>query len=144
MTWPAGVPSERDTRDFTLPEIAGLSGIDYRTLHNWVRRGLIAPSRQVANGSGSTNLFDLGDARQILVLAELRRGGLEISLLERTSRELRGLMDSVTAGDLLLIAGRVSVIRNLDDLDAAAVKDGPAVVVSLSRIDETLLGRDPA
>jgi len=49
---------------FTLPELAELTGIDSRTLHNWMRRDVLAPSYQHASGSGTKNLFDrrLGEA----------------------------------------------------------------------------------
>lgn len=64
-------------RTFTLPELASLVDIEYRTLHTWVRRGVLAASCQEAQGSGTRNLFDCSDALEAYVLADLRRAGLD-------------------------------------------------------------------
>src|SRR6266511_2356234 len=44
-------------RSFTLPQVAAVADVEYRTLHLWLRRGILTPTKQAASGSGSTNLF---------------------------------------------------------------------------------------
>src|SRR4026208_158539 len=97
-------------RVFTLPELASLVDVEYRTLHTWVRRGLLAASCRQAQGSGTRNVFDHGDALDACGLAALRRAGLPLGKLEqvaaalRHSRSERGPRDQV-----LLINGQVSL-----------------------------------
>ena len=52
-------------RVYTLPELAEISAIDYRTLHNWQKRGMLRASHTEANGSGTVNLFIATDAIQV-------------------------------------------------------------------------------
>src|SRR5271166_6065609 len=95
-------------RTFTLPELALLVGVEYRTLHNWVRRGLLAASLQRADGSGTRNLFDLDDAREAYVLADLRRAGVELAKLQAVATWLRDNRDEQASSEVLLVNGRVS------------------------------------
>lgn len=70
-------------RTFTLPELALLVDVEYRTLHTWIRRGLLAASREQAQGSGTRNVFDCSDALEAYALADLRRAGVDLFTLER-------------------------------------------------------------
>src|SRR6478752_7940443 len=98
--------------EFSLPELAQLSGIDSRTLHNWVQRGILTPSRQRANGSGTKNVFDADDALFLVILAELRRGGAEIKLLEDAAGALREFAARSTGGELLWITDQVQLVSD--------------------------------
>jgi phage terminase Nu1 subunit (DNA packaging protein) len=51
----------------TLPRLAELVGVKYRTLHTWLQRGLLTASCAQARGSGSRNIFDREDAIEALV-----------------------------------------------------------------------------
>jgi len=62
----------------TLPEIARRTGGEYRTLFNWRNRGILTPSVQQANGSGTRDLFSQRDAAVAGVLVRLRKRGLGI------------------------------------------------------------------
>jgi len=118
---------------FTLPELADLSGVDYRTLHNWQKRGMLRPSSREATGSGSTSLFDAADALQVLILAELRLGGIEVSVLQKIAPRVHELAASVNGKELLLISdGRVD-LRDAADLDSGLSDERPNLVLSISR-----------
>lgn len=117
---------------FTLPELAEMSGIDYRTLHNWQKRGMLSPSCHEAQGSGKTSLFNEIDAVQVLVLAELRRAGVEVRALERVAQRLRELVATRGEADFLLIAEDAVLLRDLSELDAQLSGDGPNVVLNIS------------
>jgi DNA-binding transcriptional MerR regulator len=59
-------------RVWTLPEIARAAGVEYRTIHNWRRRGLISPSVRSVNGSGNTELYSDDDLIHVMLLGALR------------------------------------------------------------------------
>lgn len=87
----------------TLPQLASLTGVEYRTLHNWVNRGLITASQEQARGSGTQKIFTRDDALTAYVFADLRRSGVELRKLEEVAAELRRRKEV----DVLLINGVV-------------------------------------
>lgn len=117
----------------TLPELAELTGVDSRTLHNWMRRDILSPSRQRAKGSGTKNLFDLRDALFLVMIAELRHGGAEMPALEGIAAELRDFASSSTGGELLMINGAVKAVEDAEQLTADLDQSGPAFVYATSR-----------
>jgi DNA-binding transcriptional MerR regulator len=128
-------------RTFTLPELASLVDIEYRTLHNWVRRGLLAASCQEAQGSGTRNLFNCSDALEAYVLADLRRAGVELAKLEEVAVELRrSRAERPGRDDVLLINGRVS-LSSRDELSEAVGRMSPTLVYDLEHASQGLSGR---
>jgi DNA-binding transcriptional MerR regulator len=117
-------------RIFTLPELASLVDVEYRTLHTWVRRGLLAASHQQSQGSGTRNLFDHRDAVDAFVLADLRRAGIELSKLEAVASTLRRLRARREPGEVLLINGRVS-LSTYGELREAVRRVSPTLVYDL-------------
>lgn len=115
-------------RSFTLPQVAAVADVEYRTLHLWLRRGILTPSRQVAAGSGSANLFDFGDALLARVLGDLRRAGLEMHVLERVAAELRRQGRRPIGAELLLVNGRVELVGRTDDVRKSLTGAGTTVV----------------
>jgi DNA-binding transcriptional MerR regulator len=73
------LPEEKTV--YTLPEIAKASGADYRTLNNWLRRGLFVPSLRLDSGPGNAGFYSAKDASLIHKLVELRNRGLGIDAL---------------------------------------------------------------
>ena len=89
----------------TLPQLASLTGVEYRTLHNWVNRGLVTASQEQARGSGTQKIFTRDDALTAYVFADLRRSGVELRKLEEVAAELRRQKERPV--DVLLINGVV-------------------------------------
>lgn len=71
---------------YTMPEVAARVGVEYRTLHTWLRRGLITPTR-MTTGSGTPTLFTEADIQHVIVLARLRQAGCGMDLLELAARQ---------------------------------------------------------
>lgn len=135
----SGSGGERNGKaEFSLPELAQLSGIDSRTLHNWMQRGILTPSRQRANGSGTKNIFDAGDALYLVIVADLRRGGAEIKLLEDAAGALREFAAHSTGGELLWITEEVQIVSDPGLLADNADRFGPALIYATSRAHRAL------
>jgi DNA-binding transcriptional MerR regulator len=127
-------------RTFTLPELAFLVDVEYRTLHTWVRRGLLAASLERADGSGTRNLFDLSDAREAYVLADMRRAGVELSKLQAVADWLRQTRADRAADEILLVNGHVAGSTRAQLADAVAAMS-PALVYDLAAADRALRSR---
>lgn len=70
----------------TTPEAADLAGVEYRTLHSWVERGLIQPAYP-STGIGHPAQLTNRDVRLVMLLAALRRAGCGIEILERAAAD---------------------------------------------------------
>lgn len=127
-----------DDRTFTLPELASLVGVEYRTLHTWVRRGLLSGSRAQACGSGTKSIFDRTDALHAYILADLRRAGLRLSRLAEVARELQGSRDdSIYGAELLLINGTVQ-LTGYDQLAGVVRRASPTLAYDLAHASSGL------
>ena len=93
----------------TLPQVAIAVGVEYRTLHTWLQRGLITPSVQQSRGTGVPNLFTAQDAVKAQVIAELRRAGLSFAVLTEASAGIDQHPSALTDGATVLVNGRVTV-----------------------------------
>src|SRR5262249_18816456 len=57
---------------FTAREVVALSGIPYKTLDAWARRGFLEPSIRNAQGSGSRRVYDVNDVTALRIAWQLR------------------------------------------------------------------------
>ena len=68
---------------FASSEACAAAGVSYRVLDYWVRCGAVAPSVQVAAGSGSRCLWSMADVERLTRIAAVRRraaaAGVELS-----------------------------------------------------------------
>lgn len=118
----------QQTRPLTLPEVAALASVQYRTLHAWVRRGFVEPSIQASSGSGSPNLFTRRDALNVRILADLRRAGVSLATLDRTAAKLKDRPADLRADSVLVINGHVSIMSANEQLSAALSEHEPATL----------------
>jgi DNA-binding transcriptional MerR regulator len=100
------MPSE----PFTLPEISSLLNTEYRTLHTWVKRGLVRPSVQTSKGTGIPNLFNRRDLVATQVLLDLRKAGVSLALMEQAAEKLAS--DALERPALMLVNGDVDLVRD--------------------------------
>jgi DNA-binding transcriptional MerR regulator len=97
-----------------LPQVAKLVGVGYRTLHSWLRRGLLRPSLQQSSGTGVPNLFSVDDAVQIKVIVDLRQSGVSFERLSEAAAELAAHPIALSAGAAVLVNGSVSVVSHAE------------------------------
>lgn len=126
----------------TLPQLAAIADVEYRTLHTWVKRGVLRPSVQRSEGTGTPNLFGRGDAVAARVLADLRRAGLSMEVLDQASEALRRGERALEEPAVLVVNGSVEVC--VDASAAAGALDRPGVSLvyrtheALERVDAAL------
>ncbi len=89
---------ELPSRLLTLPQVAEIVGVEYRTLHTWLKRGLLRPSAQQSSGIGVPNLFSTEDLIHARVIADLRQSGLSFERLREAAAELDEHPGALTTG----------------------------------------------
>jgi DNA-binding transcriptional MerR regulator len=127
----------------TLPQIARVVGVEYRTLHSWMARGLLEPSLQKSRGTGSPNLFSRSDAVKAKVIAELRHAGLSFELLERASLGLRDNPAALTDGAMVLVNGTVKIVepqRALEAIEGEALTLVYNTRAAIDKVDASIAG----
>jgi DNA-binding transcriptional MerR regulator len=128
-------------RPLTLPQLARLAEVEYRTLHTWLRRGLIEPSVQRSAGAGTPNLFSRRNAITARVLADLRRLGLGFTALEQVA--LRLAEEPLPGADAVLVVnGRVAILSEKQELADALVRPEPAVIYRLAWAEVAIAGSE--
>lgn len=116
----------------TLPQLAETVGVEYRTLHSWLQRGLVEPSLQRSRGTGSPNLFSRQDAVKVKVIAELRQAGVTFDLLIQASESLAGHPGALTDGAMVLVNGSVTIGSEQEVL-ATIADEAPTLVYNTRR-----------
>jgi DNA-binding transcriptional MerR regulator len=121
----------------TLPQVAEVAEVEYRTLHNWVKRGLLEPSFHASTGAGSPNLFSFQDALKARILGHLRSSGIDLEMLERTAHGLKEVSE-LKSENTLLLNGRLSVLDDDADIDDEIKVKQPSLIYRVSWATEAL------
>jgi DNA-binding transcriptional MerR regulator len=72
---------------YRAPQVCGLVGITYRQLDYWARTGLIKPSIQSAQGSGTQRRYSFSDIVQLKVVKRLLDAGMSLKKI-RSAMEI--------------------------------------------------------
>ncbi|HEX9854390.1 MAG TPA: MerR family transcriptional regulator [Acidimicrobiia bacterium] len=72
---------------YRAPQVCKLVGITYRQLDYWARTGLITPSIQHAQGSGSQRRYSFSDIVQLKVVKRLLDAGMSLNKI-RTAMDI--------------------------------------------------------
>jgi len=81
---------------YRAPQVCNVVGITYRQLDYWARTGLITPSVQAAQGSGSQRLYDFSDIIQLKVVKRLLDAGMSLKKIRTAMEILREQLQSKT------------------------------------------------
>jgi DNA-binding transcriptional MerR regulator len=125
----------------TLPAVAAAAEVEYRTLHLWLRRGLLRASLTSATGSGTTNVFDEADVLEARILADLRRLGAEVRVLERTAAAFREHERRLGGAETLIINGKVEIVDDASEVAERLARTSPSFVFATVHAKQALAKR---
>lgn len=74
---------------YRAPQVCSLVGITYRQLDYWARTGLIKPSVQTAQGSGTQRRYAFADIVQLKVVKRLLDAGMSLKKIRSAMAILR-------------------------------------------------------
>lgn len=101
---------EEQVDGYRAPQVCNLVGITYRQLDYWARTGLILPSVQSAQGSGSQRLYSFGDIVQLKVVKRLLDAGMSLKKIRTAMDILREqLQSSAPLAGVTLLSDGVSI-----------------------------------
>ncbi len=79
---------------YRAPQVCSLVGITYRQLDYWARTGLIQPSVQSAQGSGTQRRYSFSDIVQLKVVKRLLDAGMSLKKIRSAMTILREQLES--------------------------------------------------
>ena len=79
---------------YRAPQVCSIVGITYRQLDYWARTGLMKPSIQSAQGSGSQRLYSFTDIVQLRVVKRLLDAGMSLKKIRQAMDILRDQLSS--------------------------------------------------
>jgi len=78
---------------YRAPQVCNLVGITYRQLDYWARTGLIQPSIQTAQGSGTQRRYGFTDVVQLKVVKRLLDAGMSLKKIRTAMDILRDQLE---------------------------------------------------
>ncbi len=128
-------------RSFRGPQACRLVKITYRQLDYWARTGLVVPSVEDANGSGSQRLYSYSDLLALKFVKRLLDAGLSLPSIRRALSQTKSAFNSVPEHLTYVLVSPKSVYQadgeELVDLLRAG-RITTAVLVSLNSIRDEL------
>ncbi len=100
------------TSGFSGPTVCRLTGVTYRQLDYWARTGLVTPSIQPAQGSGSKRTYSYGDLLEVKVIKSLLNSGVSLSRARQAVECLRGALGQDLASSSLVLSDSGSVLAH--------------------------------
>jgi DNA-binding transcriptional MerR regulator len=95
---------------YRAPQVCNLVGITYRQLDYWARTGLIMPSVQAAQGSGSQRLYSFSDIVQLKVVKRLLDAGMSLKKIRTAMDILREQLQSAAPlADVTLLSDGTTI-----------------------------------
>ena len=123
---------------FDSQQAMGRTGVTLRQLNHWDREGIVSPSIQPADGSGSRRRYSEKDLFHLATARTLREAGLPLDSVKKVLATLRAnRLDVSSSSDTFLVGTNSEVLylgsdkRQLVDV---AAKAPMTFVVNLTRI----------
>lgn len=102
---------------FRGPTACALVGITYRQLDYWARTGLVVPSVQVAEGSGSHRLYAFSDVVELRIIKRLLDAGVSLQRIRDAIGYLRSQGEQSVTGLTLMSDGqRIYACRSSEEV----------------------------
>jgi DNA-binding transcriptional MerR regulator len=99
-----------DDNGYRAPQVCNLVGITYRQLDYWARTGLIEPSIQSAQGSGTQRRYSFIDIVQLKVVKKLLDAGMSLKKIRSAMEILREqLASNNPLNDVTLLSDGASI-----------------------------------
>jgi DNA-binding transcriptional MerR regulator len=111
------------------PQTCKIVGISYRQLDYWTRTGLVAPTLQPAQGSGTQRLYSFNDLLQLKLIKSLIEAGASL-------QKVRSAIDYVREH----VAGDWSQVTIVTDGGGVYACTSDAEVIDLLRKGQGVLG----
>ncbi|HET7235545.1 MAG TPA: MerR family transcriptional regulator [Actinomycetota bacterium] len=125
---------------YRVPEVTKIVGISYRQLDYWARTGLVRPSVQDAQGSGSQRLYSFQDLATLKLIKRMLDSGVSLQRIREAMGTLKALKEPPLGTTLVSDGSRIYAVESPEAV-VDLVKGGQAVfAIAVDRLWTDLQG----
>ena len=92
---------------YRVPEVTKIVGISYRQLDYWARTGLVRPSVQDAQGSGTQRLYSFQDLALLKLIKRMLDSGVNLQQIRKAMSTLKELKEPALGTTLVSDGKRI-------------------------------------
>lgn len=125
------------------PQTCKIVGITYRQLDYWTRTGLVAPSLQPAQGSGTQRLYSFNDLLQLKVIKSLNDAGASLQKVRQAIEYVRDHLDDDWSKVTIVTDGSGVYACTSDQEVVDLLRSGQGVlgaIVAVGKVRDQLAG----
>ncbi len=97
---------------YRVPEVTKIVGISYRQLDYWARTGLVRPSVQDAQGSGSQRLYSFQDLALLKLIKRMLDSGVNLQQIRKAMSTLEKLDEPALGTTLVSDGNRIYQVES--------------------------------
>ena len=125
---------------YRVPEVTKIVGISSRQLDYWARTGLVRPSVQDAQGSGSQRLYSFQDLATLKLIKRMLDSGVSLQRIREAMGTLKTLKEPPLGTTLVSDGSRIYAVESPEAV-VDLVKGGQAVfAIALDKVWTELEG----
>jgi DNA-binding transcriptional MerR regulator len=96
-----------EEQGYRVPEVTKIVGISYRQLDYWARTGLVRPSVQDAQGSGTQRLYSFQDLALLKLIKRMLDSGVNLQQIRKAMSTLKELKEPALGTTLVSDGKRI-------------------------------------
>jgi DNA-binding transcriptional MerR regulator len=97
---------------YRVPEVTKIVGISYRQLDYWARTGLVRPSIQDAQGSGTQRLYSFQDLALLRLVKRMLDSGVNLQQIRKAMSTLKELKEPALGTTLVSDGNRIYALES--------------------------------
>jgi DNA-binding transcriptional MerR regulator len=133
--------SEVTSEGLRGPIVCRTVGITYRQLDYWARTGLVEPSIQPADGSGSQRLYSFADVVHLKIIRKLLEAGVSLQQIRKAIEFLRTDLNQPLANVTLVSDGHtIYACRSKDEVVDLLAGGQGVFGIAVGKVYEELQG----
>ena len=132
-----------DNQGYRGPQACKIVDVTYRQLDYWTRTGLVVPSVQEAQGSGTQRLYSFNDLLQLKVIKSLTDAGASLQKVRQAIDYVRNHLEGDWSRVTIVTDGRGVYACTSDEEIIDLLRSGQGVlgaVVAVGKVRDELAG----
>lgn len=125
---------------YRVPEVTKIVGISYRQLDYWARTGLVRPSVQDAQGSGSQRLYSFQDLAMLRLIKRMLDSGVNLQQIRKAIGTLKELKQPALGTTLVSDGSRIYSVESPEAVVDLLAKGQGVFAIAVDKIWTELEG----
>ena len=125
---------------YRVPEVTKIVGISYRQLDYWARTGLVRPSVQDAQGSGSQRLYSFQNLAMLKLIKRMLDTGVNLQQIRKAMGTLKELKEPALGTTLVSDGTRIYSVESPEAVVDLLAKGQGVFAIAVDKVWTELEG----